>query len=291
MREISAGSHTLLLRRIGYQSVERRLSVRPGIYVQLTISLTPTAQQMERVVVEASAGSRKRGTSSIGGTVMDSTGRGVPASEVRLLGSGLSTTTDSAGTFLFSTLAAGSYIVRARKEGLAAGNAVVQIIDDDDRSIQVRQWGLPQKTKPKDIRTASGFGIPDLGYEAFDRRVRTRNSTTILSTAVLFKANGASLDLVLRSYRSIGGTRRKSALVAEGVGSTAEGDCLLIDGRTAMYRPLGMYTSINAVLVEVFRANSNVDDFVVNEMQSLRECRGSRDHHPDYFVIWTRAMR
>jgi hypothetical protein len=291
LHDIQAGGHTVLFRRIGYNSVERRVALQSGANVQIAITLSATPQQLNRVVVESSGGSRRRGTSSIGGIVIDSSGRGVPGADVRLLGSGLSTTTDSGGTFAFATLVAGSYIVRARHEGLAAGSAVMQIIDDDDRSIQVRLWGLPQKTKPRDVRTASGYGVTDLGLDAFDRRVRSRNSITLLGTATLFQANGAALDMVLRSYRDVPGVRRKSATVAEGVGSTIDGDCLLIDGRRALYQPLSTYSSISVLLIEVFRANSNVDDFTVSEMQSISECRGSRDHHPGYYVLWTRAMR
>ncbi|MEO7997109.1 MAG: carboxypeptidase-like regulatory domain-containing protein, partial [Gemmatimonadaceae bacterium] len=285
------GGHTLLLRRIGYHSVERRVTLLPGANLQFAVAMSAVPQQLDRVVVEAPGISRRRGTSSIGGTVSDSAGHSVVGADVRLLGSGLSTITDSSGTFLFQGLAPGPYIVRARREGLAAGNAAMQIADDDNRGITMKMYGLPLKTRAKDVPLASGFGIADLGYAAFDRRVRSRLTSALFGPADMFRADRASLDFMFRQYRETGGTRRRSATTNEGVGSTEDGDCLLIDGRRAMYRPLSTYSSVSVLLAEVFRANASVDDFTVSEMQSLRECRGTMDHHPTYYVLWTRAMR
>lgn len=291
LAQVASGAHTLLFRRIGYQSAEKRIVVRPGISTSLTVTLVPVAQQLNQVVVEAKGIQRRKGTSSIAGVIDDSAGRHVEGADVRLLGSGMSTITDSFGAFQFQSLAAGPYVVRARKEGSAAGASVMQLADDDNRGINIKLFGLPRKTKDKDVPSASGYGIPDLGFEAFDRRMRARSATTMLGPADLFRADGAPLDLLLRQYRDVASVRRRVPANADIVRSVDDGDCLLVDGRRATYRPLSTYTSVTVLMVEIFRTDSFVDDYVLSEMQNVRECRGNMMRHPSYFVLWTRALR
>lgn len=290
LRNVPVGPHTTLFRHIGLRSVEYKWVARNGEELQIAVALFPVPKQLDRVVVEAPGASRKRGTSSIGGTVHDSAGRPVRDADVRLLGAGLSTRTDSAGVFQFELLAAGSYIVRVRQRGYLPMDNVMQIVDDDSRSIGVTLYGLPRKAR--DIDDASGFGIADAGFAAFDRRMLTNVARPVLGPGDLFRADRAPLDFVLQAYRDDPlANRRRSATVEQGSGSSADGDCVIVDGKRPLFQPLHLFTSVDAQLVEVFRANGPVDDFVVSEMQGLRECRGSLDHHPAYFVIWTRAVR
>lgn len=282
LRGLQPGGHTAVFRRIGYQSVEYRWTVRSAVTLQIAVSMTPIARRLDRVVVEAPSDSRRRGTSSIGGTVFDSTAKPVAGADVRLLGSGLSTVTAADGQFEFRSLAAGSYIVRVRHEGLRPANSVMQILDDDHRGITMKMFGLPKNAR--DRATASGFGVADVGFEAFDRRERINDVTTgILGPADLIRANGAPLEFLLERYREHPHESSINAL--------DEGDCLLIDGRRPVYQPLHTYSSIQVQLVEAFRTNAFVDDFIVSEMDALEKCRGTRDRHPSYFVLWTRSLR
>ena len=292
LRDIPPGRHTALFRRIGYRSVEYRWVAEAGREVQVAVTMSPAPRKLERIVVEASGVSRRRGTSSIGGTVSDSSGHTVEGADVRLLGSGLSTVTDSAGRFEFQMLAAGSYIIRVRRLGKKAANAVMQIVDGDNRGITLKMYGLPKNTRARDSASASGYGITDEGFDEFDRRERVTSAHPLLGPGDLFRANGTSLEVVLQQYRDLAMPHRmKSATVEQGRGSTDEGDCLLIDGRRATYQPLGSFRTPDVQLVEVFRANSFVDASVVSRMGGLSECRGGMDHHPSYFVLWTRALR
>ncbi|HMA24723.1 MAG TPA: carboxypeptidase regulatory-like domain-containing protein [Gemmatimonadaceae bacterium] len=292
LREVRPGGHTTLFRRIGYRSVEYRWVARSGAGLQVAVAMTPLPRQLERVVVEAPGASRRRGTSSIGGTVVDSAGEGVDGADVRLLGGGLSTVTDSAGRFEFQMLAAGPYIVRARRRGSMSATYVMQVADDDNRGITLKLHELSRKASSRDTVTAGGYGITDTPFDAFDRRQRVSSVSSVLGPGDLFRANRASLDLVLQQYRDVASMRRRrSPLVDEGAGSTEAGDCLLVDGRRAVYQPLRSFSSVDVQLVEVFRANAFVDGFVVSQMDALGECRGSMDHHPSYFVLWTRSLR
>jgi hypothetical protein len=292
LRDVTPGGHTALFRRIGYRSVEYRWIARSGTGLQIAFSMTLVPRQLERIVIEAPGAPRRRGTSSIEGTVIDSAGRGVAEADVRLLGAGLGTVTDSTGRFAFQTLAEGPYIVRARRRGMTSTNYVMQIADDDNRGITVKMYSLSRRTNPRDSLTASGYGIPDAAFDAFDRRQRADPGHPVLGPGDLFRADRAPLDFVLQQYRDatpmVG---RRSRAGGEGRGSTDDGDCLLLDGRRAVYQPLRTFTSVDVQLIEVFRTNAFVDQFVVAEMEMLAECRGTGDHHPSYFVLWTRSLR
>jgi len=292
LRDVPAGGHTALFRRIGYRSVDYRWVAQAGRELEVAVTMQTIPRQLERVIVEAPSSSRRRGTSSIAGTVTDSSGQPVSGADVRLLGSGLSTITDSSGRFDFAMLAAGSYIVRARRVGLASSTHVMQIANDDNRGITLKMFGLPPRTGRRDSASASGYGITDAGFDAFDRRERVGLAQSMLGPGDLFRADRAPLDFVLQPYRDTPSMRRpSSSFVREGPGSTEEGDCLLVDGRRAVYQPLRTFSSVSVQLVEVFRPNSFVDDYVASEMSGLPECRGDANHHPSYFVLWTRSLR
>ncbi|HEY4303938.1 MAG TPA: carboxypeptidase regulatory-like domain-containing protein [Gemmatimonadaceae bacterium] len=282
LANVPTGSHATLFRRIGYRSVEYRWVAQPNRGLQIAVAMTPAPRALERVVVEAPGSTRRRGTSSIGGTVSDSAGKGVASADVRLLGSGLSTTTDSGGTFEFQSLAAGAYIVRARRAGVASGNYVMQLADDDNRGITLKLYGLPKRVGARDSANASGYGVADVPFDAFDRRARTNARYPILGPADLFRRQGASLDITLQQYRENVPTARDQM---------NEGDCLIVDGRRATSQPLRTFTSLDVQMVEIFRKNAFVDDYVVTQMDGIRECRGTMDHHPPYFVLWTRRLR
>lgn len=293
LRDVPPGKHTTLFRRLGYRSVEYRWTAQAGTSLQIAVAMTPVPRQLDRVVVEAPVTSRRRGTSSIAGSVTDSANHGVAGADLRLLGSGLATVTDSTGQFEFQMLAAGSYIVRARRHGLLSSTYVMQIADDDNRSITMKLYGLPASTNPRDSETASGYGTRDAGFEAFDRRERASGGgNPMLGPGDLFRADRASLDFLLQQYRDVNMLRaRRSSLVEQGAGSTEAGDCILIDGRRSAYQPLRTFNTVDVQLVEVFRSNASVDEYIVSQMEAFKECRGSMDHHPSYFVLWTRSLR
>jgi hypothetical protein len=292
LRDVPVGGHTTLFRRIGYRSVEYRWVARADAGVQVSVAMTPVPRRLDLVVIEAAGASRRRGTSSIGGSVIDSAGVGVGGADVRLLGAGLSTVTDSTGRFEFQLLVAGSYIVRARRHGSLSATYVMQIADDDSRAITLKTYSLPKRTNPRDSASASGYGIPDAGFEAFDQRERAGSGHPVLGPGDLFRANRAPLDFVLQQYRDAGlPSARRSPMGGAVAGPTEEGDCVLIDGRRPAYQPLRSFSSVDVQLIEVFRTNAFVDAFVVSQMEALRECRGGMDHHPPYFVLWTRALR
>jgi Carboxypeptidase regulatory-like domain len=292
LRGIPPGGHVALFRRIGYRSVEYRWAARPNREIEVSVVLTPVPRPLDRVVVEAPGPSRHRGTSSISGTLVDSAGRPVADADVRLLGAGLTTVADSLGRFEFRLLAAGSYMVRVRRVGLAPITHVIQIVDDDHRGITLTLRALPSTTRARDIAAASGYGVSDLAFEAFDRRARAGGANPVLGPGALFRANRVPLDFLLEPYRDRSAPRRRPLpTIADRDDSVDDGDCLLIDGRRAIYQPLWTFTSQEVQLVEVLRSTTLVDEFIESAMNGVRECRGTTDHHPTYFMLWTRALR
>ena len=251
--------------------------------MNVAVTMAPAPHELERVVTEAPGVTRRRGTSSIGGTISDSGGAPVVGADVRLLAAGLRTVTDSQGRFEFRSLAAGSYIVRTRARGLRAANAVMQIVDDDNRGITMKMFGLTGRAA-RDTSTASGYGVADAGYDAFDRRERSTESNIVLGPADLVRNGRTPLDILLQQYRD-----PSSRTV--GLGAMERNDCLLVDGRRSLYQPLGSLRSTDVQLVEAFRRNAIVDPYLVMQMNAVDECRGDEARHPAYFVLWTRAMK
>jgi CheY-like chemotaxis protein len=45
------------------------------------------------------------------------------------------------------------------------------------------------------------------------------------------------------------------------------------------------------IYVLVLTAKSHKDELIEAAMNGVRECRGTTDHHPPYFMLWTRALR
>lgn len=202
----------------------------------------------------------------------------------------MSSVTDSTGRFEFGTLAAGSYIVRARRRGLAGASYVMQIADADARGVTLKMYGLPRKASARDSATVAGYGVADAGFDAFDRRERSAPGIAVLGPADLFRAGGATMEFVLQRYLRVDPTLGRSASTCAAQ-SERYGDCLLIDGRRATYQPLRSFTTRELQLVEVIGTNATADGFVISQMEGIGECRGSADRHPTYFVLWTRALR
>ncbi len=283
LREVAPGPHVALVRRIGYATIERRFVARVNADVRIDVAMTPLPRALERVVVEAPGMTRRRGASSITGTVQDSAGRAVADADVRLLGAGLSTITDSTGRFHFPSLAAGSYVVRVRHHGSSPGSYVIQLADDDARGTTMRLYGLPRGIRGRDTTSASGYGAADAPFDAFDRRRRNGERGIVLGPAELFRADRRSLDDLLQPYRE---PRRRGT-----VSSIDDDDCLLIDGRRPVEQPLAAYTSTDVQLIEVFPPRAVTDDYIQMQMSGLPHCKGDRDRHPPYFILWTRALR
>jgi hypothetical protein len=212
LADVALGMHTVLFRRIGYRSVEYRWPTRLGVALQVEVTMTPVPRALDRVVVEAPGASRRRGTSSIGGTVTDSSGQSMPGADVRLLGAGMSTITDSMGRFEFRLLAKGSYIVRVRHHGFQPMNAFMQILDDDHRGISIKIYDLSDRMRGRSAEAASGYGVADVGFEAFDRRYRSSAGSIVLGPADLVRADRMPLDLLVQQYRGLPARRIRPSI-------------------------------------------------------------------------------
>jgi hypothetical protein len=276
LRSLGAGGHTALFRRLGYQSVEYRWVARAGQELQITVSMKRAIPRLNPVVAEAAGTARRRGSSSIAGTVV-ADGRPIAGADVRLLGAGLSTVTDSSGRFAFELLAAGPYMVRARHAGLAGRTVIVQLADSDGRGLTVSMSPLPARPNTRPSAMASGYGAADESFDEFDRRIRTNPGEPLIGPADLFRADGASLDFLVQRYRA---------------GASIDDDdaCVLIDGRRAFYEPLHTFITTGVQLVEVVLPHDVDDGFVKLRMASLRECAEHDGRHPVYFVVWTRSV-
>lgn len=278
LRRLPPGRDTLLFRRIGYRSARIPLEASMERDRHMDVVLRPVAHQLDRVVTEAPGPRGRRGRSSLRGSVTDSLGHPVDGADVWLLGAGLSTETDRSGEFEFRVLPAASFILRIRHVGFAPSTLAIQLADDDHRGTSVRLSSIRRLRTANDSARASGYGAPNLPFDEYDRRRRMNPTEVTVGPADLFRSEGSALASRLQRYRS--------SLSVE-----SESDCILLDGRHALYEPLDSYAAVDVRLIEVLRPTDMDDGFVTSAMESIPECRSHAARHPTYFVLWTRSVR
>lgn len=124
--ELRAGTYEVRARRIGYAPQVRKITVDSlgGIG---DFELLPLARALPAIVSSAARG-------GLSGIVGDTAFHTVPGAEVRVMGEGMATQTDSAGTFYFP-LRQGRYVVTIRKPGFGDRVVGVTIPADSGRRI------------------------------------------------------------------------------------------------------------------------------------------------------------
>lgn len=124
---VGPGRWAIAVRRIGFLPQQQLALVDSG--PALTFRLIPTVAVLPPLVTAASQ-------LGLGGTVVDTAGNAVRGARVRILGTGHSAETDSAGRFWVS-VPAGSYMVAVSKDKFAQRLAGVTIPTDSGRRIAV----------------------------------------------------------------------------------------------------------------------------------------------------------
>jgi hypothetical protein len=129
---VPVGQWIVRVRRIGFAAETRSVDVETG-GAPVEFRLRASVRTLVPIVTSASR-------LGLGGTVNDAGGKPVPKARVRVLGSGLETTTDSAGQFWIAA-PSGSYMVAVAKPSFAERVAGVTVPPDSGR--QVTLWLKP----------------------------------------------------------------------------------------------------------------------------------------------------
>ena len=184
LRDVPAGAHEVWFRRLGYTTIEYNWRARAGERTEIAVTLHAIPRRLDPVVVRAQEDRRTRGTSSILGLVVDTSGTPVEEAEVQLVGADRIGVTRANGGFSFRPLTSGTYLIKVRNDArsahakvemhplaLVASQKIVNPRDGKPLSLEVlTQWladkaGLPYlKIDPMKIDVAAVTQVVSHAY-------------------------------------------------------------------------------------------------------------------------------
>ena len=304
LRDIPPGAYQVWFRRLGYRSVDYNWEARPGERTEVTVVLHSVPRTLDPVVVRAEEDRRIKGTSSILGLVVDSSGTPVDEAEVQLVGANRIGVTRTNGGFLFRPLPVGQYLIRVRKLGYAPTNMTLNLVDHDDREVIIKMRALPVTLDAMTIAARSGYAPDDHALEDLDKRLRWQSFKTIVAGRDRLETFGTmGLDQAMAGLGGAGAIQVAARMAqakqvprlfgpGEPAPKTAFGDdCILLDGKTQLHQPLRSFSAAQVEMLEVYPAGTEVTGTVAEKMRSP-ECRAqSLLEHPAYYVIWLRGSR
>lgn len=297
------GTHEVWFRRLGYTSVEYNWKARAGERIELSVTLHAIPRTLDPVVVRADEDRRMRGSSSILGMVVDTTGTPIDEAEVQLVGADRIAVTRANGGFLFRPLPVGTYLLKVRKLGYTPAMLTVRLEDRDDRQVLLRITPLATQLDAMIIAERSGYGADQRVYDELDERMRWHDFKSIVwGRDDLERFHGWSLDYavgamglpgleILAQRRAARGPRsinpRGTQQTMSGVGAGITDACILLNGRQQIHQPLSAFSTADLELIEIYPAGTEVTGTVSDHMTGSCKARSLLDH-PTYYVIWER---
>jgi hypothetical protein len=301
--ESKSGEYTAIFRRLGYAPEDFSWLARAGQTTNLSIRLDPLPHGLDPIVVRDNH-DRVAGASTIAGVVLDSAFQPIPGVELQLIGTGRHAVTYEDGTFFVAGLAAGNYVIRARRMGFSPVNLTVKVGSGERHDVALKLAQLPNTLATVEVTERSGFGQSAAAWEEFDRRQRWKLGLTGTVGRDELAAKGRMpLDLALRSSSAAslliiptwfgggGHTSIVSGAVTPSSSPSVEGDqCVLINGLIGERRPLSSFDARDVERVEIFPANTDWTATIGARMHAVPGCESPDDlHHPPYFVVWMRG--
>jgi hypothetical protein len=303
LRDVPAGAHEVWFRRLGYTSVEYNWAARAGERTEIKVTLQAIARTLDPVVIRAQEDRRMRGTSSILGMVVDTTGTPVDEAEVQLVGADRVGVTRANGGFLFRPLLPGTYLLKVRKLGYAPEVMTVALREHDDREVAIRIRQLPVQLDAMVVAERSGYGRDQKVYEELDERMRWHNFRSIvLGRDELARYYGASLDYAIGAMgvpglEQMANWRRNiphsidprgSRQSMGGVGAGVDDACVLLNGKRQIHQPLSAFTTAQLEMIEIYPSGTEVTGTISDRMVDPKCKALSLFQHPTYYVIWER---
>jgi hypothetical protein len=301
--DVPPGTHEVWFRRLGYTSVEYNWKARAGERTEISVTLHAIPRTLDPVVVRAEEDRRMRGSSSILGMVVDTTGTPIDEAEVQLVGADRIAVTRANGGFLFRPLPVGTYLVKVRKLGYQPTMMTVRLEAHDDRQVLLRITPLATQLDAMVIAERSGYGADQRVYDELDERMRWHTFNTIVwGRDDLERFRGWSLDYavgamglpgleVLAQRRAARGPRsinpRGTQQSMSGVGAGVADACILLNGRQQIHQPLSAFSTADLELIEIYPAGTEVTGTVSDHMSGPCKAR-SLFEHPTYYVLWER---
>lgn len=277
---VPRGVQTLQFRRIGF--LPAVLSVRvPETSDTLSVRMVASPPMLDTVQVTAHL-------NLLAGVVLDAKNRPVSGATVDLIGARTGeTTTDSTGTFTFTSEKRGMIVVRARKPGYEM--AMHSMMLQDWRGLVLRVDTLSTKLRSARKAELSGIGnAVEFVWKETQQRITARGGrATVITREDLAPFSDLTLGEALRYAPAAAG-------VATELYSAAGNVCVLRDGRFLVgSTTLDLYETRDVDFVELYPPGTEASGTVARYSRdggcrSVRTPGLARNRGPFYAVIWMR---
>ncbi len=233
------GTQVLLFRLLGYLPTTAVVHVPSGNDTTL-VAMLPTPRNLDTVKVIASV-------NVLAGVVVDYRGIPIPGATVDMMnGSTTTATTDSTGSFVFTSVKTGSVLLRARKLGFSPYLSSMRL--DDWRGLVIHLEPLDYNFSGAQLENLSGFG--SAGSYVW-KETQQRMSMRGLHAVVIPREELAPYD----EYPLGQAIRRTptGARVGADMMSAAGNVCVLVNGRNAIGpSSLDLYKTDEVEFVEMY---------------------------------------
>jgi hypothetical protein len=297
---VSPSAYRVWFRRLGYASTQFDWTAQVGQTTELAIVMTPIARTLDPVVVMENEEKAMKDRASILGLVIDSAGTPIEEAEVQLVGSNRSGLTRGNGGFLFRPLLIGPYVIRVRKLGYEPNVVKLALVAGDDREVIIRMKRISTELDPIVVTARSGYDPLDQQvWDDLEKRMRWKSlRNPILGPEDLKRYRGADLDVVIKTImlgRSDAATTSKAPTSKRQPQKSVFDQhmpdaCILLNGKTAVKRPLHVFDTDQIDLLEVYPAGSEFTGTVGWYMDHVPGCQSSGLFtHPPYYVLWLKG--
>jgi hypothetical protein len=300
---VSPGAYRVWFRRLGYASTQFDWAAAADQRIEVRVVMNRLAQTLDPVVVRAQEEKEMSDRASILGLVIDTTGAPIEEAEVQLVGANRSGLTRANGGFLFRPLLVGPYVIRVRKLGFEPSVVKLSLVAGDDREVVIRMRRIAVDLDPVVVTAKSGYErLDEQVWEDLEKRMRWKSfRTRLLGPEDLRRYVDGDLSLVAKildvdrpaergyAVKSIMGGRGRAQTVSR---LDADDACILLNGKTPMYRPLHTFSVNDIDLLEVYPGGTELTGTIAWRMGGLRPCVANGIfEHPLYFVVWLKGSK
>ena len=274
------GPQVLFFRLLGYFPAQAETRV-PTDKDTTFVQLLATPRSLDTVKVVASV-------HVLAGVVVDHKNRPVPGATVEMVSAEkLGATTDSTGSFAFTSVKSGNILVRARKLGFSPVMTTLHL--EDWRGLVIHLDPLDYNLTGSKLEDASGFGNTNqFVWTETQQRIAMRGSHAIVvPREELAPFDDYPLDQALRRTK----TGAMDAAELNALGSNA---CVLLNGKTTVgATTLSTFKTDDVEFVELYPPGSETSGSAARYMRSAG-CRrvkvpSSFTTGVFYVVVWLRG--
>jgi Carboxypeptidase regulatory-like domain/CarboxypepD_reg-like domain len=266
--DLSAGSYTVQVRRIGYQPSTQRVDVGARATATAVITLVAIPRVLDSIRVFAKAHGLR-----YTGAVLDDRSAPIEGAVVMVPGKARELRTDINGRFSVDGMSEGTVLARVRKIGFVPQLHSLQLMNEKVDTIRMKR--LVQTLTQVQVLAQSGFGKDTFAYRDLDARMRWKTEKSYVVGRDEFDQQGTTdLSTAIR-YSGTGGRFGGS------LGKPLPSGCIIINGERALRDwPLSAFYADEVEVVEVYPPKSDPSGTI--------EPRGCDPDKPVY-IIWMRA--